>query len=82
MLTTLASYLSHTQIWALQSGTDLHVAGTTNRAKLVFTREFQDILDLVPDRAMLSSIQDINQRASELDSPHVSLYEDGALRDT
>ena len=48
MITTLVSYLSHSQIWALQEGTWLHVGGTTNRATLSFTNEMEDMLNDVP----------------------------------
>ena len=49
MITTLVSYLSHSQIWALQEGTWLHVGGTTNRATLSFTNEMEDMLNDVPE---------------------------------
>lgn len=49
MLTTVVSYLTHSQIWALQEGRTLHVAGKTNRAKLEFGNELSEMLDSVPD---------------------------------
>lgn len=49
MLTTIISYLSHSQVWALQDGTWLLVGGKSNRAKLDFERELNDLLDLVPE---------------------------------
>ncbi|KAG2443724.1 hypothetical protein HXX76_002070 [Chlamydomonas incerta] len=49
MVTTLISYLSHSQVWALQQGADMFVAGRTNRAKLAFDRELDDILNAVPE---------------------------------
>lgn len=49
MITTLVSYLSHSQIWALQEGAWLHVGGTTNRATLSFTNEMEDMLNDVPE---------------------------------
>jgi hypothetical protein len=49
MITTLVSYLSHSQIWALQEGIWLHVGGTTNRATLMFGNEFEEMLSEVPD---------------------------------
>ena len=49
MITTLVSYLSHSQIWALQEGDWLHVGGTTNRATLSFTNEMEDMLNDVPE---------------------------------
>lgn len=50
MITTLVSYLSHSQIWALQQEGLLHVGGRTNRATLAFAGELSNILDAVPDR--------------------------------
>lgn len=49
MLTTIISYLSHSQVWALQDGTWIVVGGKSNRAKLGFEREFNELLDLVPE---------------------------------
>uniref|UniRef100_A0A7I4DV93 ResB-like domain-containing protein n=1 Tax=Physcomitrium patens TaxID=3218 RepID=A0A7I4DV93_PHYPA len=49
MLTTIISYLSHSQVWALQDGSWLVVGGKSNRAKLDFERELNDLLDLVPE---------------------------------
>ena len=50
MITTLVSYLSHSQIWALQEEALLHVGGRTNRATLAFAGELSNILDQVPDQ--------------------------------
>ena len=50
MITTLVSYLSHSQIWALQEEAFLHVGGRTNRATLAFAGELSSILDQVPDQ--------------------------------
>ncbi|KAD3338487.1 hypothetical protein R6Q59_026746 [Mikania micrantha] len=49
MLTTCISYLSHTQIWALQDGTTVVVGGKTNRAKIEFPDEMNRMLDRVPE---------------------------------
>ncbi|MDX2216160.1 MAG: cytochrome c biogenesis protein [Oculatellaceae cyanobacterium bins.114] len=45
MLGVAMSYVSHSQIWALQSGDRLYIGGRTNRAQVVFEREMLDILD-------------------------------------
>ncbi|KAK3268073.1 copper chaperone [Cymbomonas tetramitiformis] len=45
IVTTFISYLSHSQVWALQNGDVLYVGGRTNRATLDFERELSDILD-------------------------------------
>ncbi|KAL5216959.1 hypothetical protein ABZP36_017643 [Zizania latifolia] len=49
MLTTCISYLSHSQIWALQDGSTVVVGGKTNRAKLEFSGEMNRLLDKVPE---------------------------------
>ncbi|KAG2438976.1 hypothetical protein HYH02_010768 [Chlamydomonas schloesseri] len=49
MVTTLISYLSHSQVWALQQGSNLFVSGRTNRAKLAFDRELDEVLNAVPE---------------------------------
>ncbi|GKC42191.1 cytochrome c biogenesis protein CCS1, chloroplastic [Tanacetum coccineum] len=49
MLTTCISYLSHTQIWALQDGTTVVIGGKTNRAKIEFPEEMNRVLDRVPE---------------------------------
>ncbi|KAK8529814.1 hypothetical protein V6N13_102710 [Hibiscus sabdariffa] len=49
MLTTCISFLSHSQIWALQDGTTVFVGGKTNRAKAEFPDEMNYLLDQVPE---------------------------------
>ncbi|KAJ1410416.1 WD40/YVTN repeat-like-containing domain superfamily [Sesbania bispinosa] len=49
MLTTCISYLSHSQIWALQDGTRVVIGGKTNRAKIEFQDEMNRLLDKVPE---------------------------------
>lgn len=48
MITSLVSYLSHSQIWALQQGSSLHVGGRSNRATVVFEEELRDLLTSLP----------------------------------
>ena len=45
MLGVVMSYVSHSQIWALQSNGHLYVGGRTNRAQVAFEREVVEILD-------------------------------------
>lgn len=52
MITTIVSYISHSQVWALQEGPDLHVGGKTNRAVASFKNELDDVLESVPERAV------------------------------
>ncbi|KAI6677805.1 hypothetical protein NL676_038601 [Syzygium grande] len=62
MLTTCISYLSHTQVWALQDGTAVVVGGKTNRAKAEFPEEMNRLLDRVPEI--------VRQSASEHSEDH------------
>lgn len=45
MLGVVMSYVSHSQIWALQKDGHLYVGGRTNRAQVAFEREILEILD-------------------------------------
>lgn len=49
MLTTCISFLSHSQIWALQDGTAVVIGGKTNRAKVEFPDEMNRLLDQIPE---------------------------------
>lgn len=49
MLGVILSYISHSQVWALQEGDRFYIGGKTNRAQVTFEREVLEILDqLVP----------------------------------
>lgn len=48
-ITTVVSYLSHSQVWARQQGSTVLVGGKTNRAKLGFRKELADLLTSVPE---------------------------------
>ncbi|NP_001297058.1 cytochrome c biogenesis protein CCS1, chloroplastic [Solanum lycopersicum] len=60
MLTTCISYLSHTQLWALQDGTSVVVGGKTNRAKGEFPDTMNRLLDQVPELVESSSPEEPN----------------------
>lgn len=45
MLGVIMSYISHSQIWALQTNGQCFVGGKTNRAQVAFEREMLDLLD-------------------------------------
>ncbi|NES97035.1 MAG: cytochrome c biogenesis protein [Desertifilum sp. SIO1I2] len=45
MVGVVMSYLSHSQIWALQVGDRFYVGGRTNRAQVVFERELMSVLE-------------------------------------
>mmetsp|Transcript_27118 Transcript_27118/g.68229 ORF Transcript_27118/g.68229 Transcript_27118/m.68229 type:complete len:543 (-) Transcript_27118:140-1768(-) len=49
MVTTLLSYISHSQVWACQDEDDVHVGGKTNRATITFEQEMDAVLDEVPE---------------------------------
>jgi cytochrome c biogenesis protein len=52
MLSVIMSYVSHSQIWALQTEEgSLYVGGRTNRAQVAFEREMVEILDQVQPNA-------------------------------
>jgi cytochrome c biogenesis protein len=44
MLGVVASYFSHSQVWALQQDDRLYVGGKTNRAQVAFEQEMLQIL--------------------------------------
>lgn len=43
MVTTLISYLSHSQVWAVQQGRYVFVGGRSNRAKMAFEIELNQV---------------------------------------
>ena len=45
MVGVMMSYVSHSQIWALQQDGSLYVGGRTNRAQVAFEREIIEILE-------------------------------------
>jgi cytochrome c biogenesis protein len=45
MLSTLMSYVSHSQVWGLWENGQLYLGGVTNRAQVSFEREFLSILE-------------------------------------
>ncbi|MEM8807426.1 MAG: cytochrome c biogenesis protein [Cyanobacteria bacterium P01_G01_bin.38] len=45
MIGVLMSYVSHSQVWALQEGEQLYVGGRTNRAQVTFEKELVAVLD-------------------------------------
>ncbi|MCU0535892.1 MAG: cytochrome c biogenesis protein [Hydrococcus sp. Prado102] len=45
MAGVVMSYVSHSQIWALQEGDRFYIGGKTNRAQVAFERELIDILE-------------------------------------
>ncbi len=50
MLGVMMSYVSHSQVWALEQDKELYVGGKTNRAQVTFEREVIDILDSLEEK--------------------------------
>jgi cytochrome c biogenesis protein len=60
MLSVMMSYVSHSQIWALQKGDKLYVGGRTNRAQVTFEREVIEILDQLSDRTRSAEVPTVS----------------------
>lgn len=58
MLGVLMSYVSHSQVWALQQGDRFYVGGRTNRAHVAFERELSQILDQLTQPQLAASPTD------------------------
>ncbi|MDP8963019.1 MAG: cytochrome c biogenesis protein [Cyanobacteriota bacterium] len=52
MLGVIMSYVSHSQIWALQKDGRFYIGGRTNRAQVAFEREVIDILDRLSSQTL------------------------------
>jgi cytochrome c biogenesis protein len=50
MLGVMMSYVSHSQVWALEQDEELYVGGKTNRAQVTFEREVIEILDSLEEK--------------------------------
>jgi cytochrome c biogenesis protein len=56
MLGVIMSYVSHSQVWALEQGGRVYVGGRTNRAQVTFERELLALLEALPNPADLPPI--------------------------
>ena len=56
MLGVIMSYVSHSQVWALQVGDRLYIGGKTNRAQVSFESELIDVTNVVDQGAIASSV--------------------------
>ncbi|KAF6251391.1 hypothetical protein COO60DRAFT_1464306 [Scenedesmus sp. NREL 46B-D3] len=61
MITTLISYVSHSQVWALQQGCDVYVVGKSNRSKVLFEQELDSALDAVPEVQQVAAVPEVQQ---------------------
>ena len=50
MLGVMMSYVSHSQVWALQTADTLYIGGRTNRAQVTFERELLRLLDRLTEK--------------------------------
>ncbi|OCR02439.1 cytochrome C biogenesis protein CcsB [Oscillatoriales cyanobacterium USR001] len=66
MLSVLMSYVSHSQIWALQKSDRLFVGGRTNRAQVSFEREICEILDKLTEEEKGDAIAPNSLETSKL----------------
>ena len=55
MVGVVMSYISHSQVWALEADGVLYVGGRTNRAQVAFERELLGVLDNVAARCEASA---------------------------
>ena len=60
MIGVVMSYISHSQIWALEADGTLYVGGRTNRAQVAFERELLDVLDTVTLTEAPETIQPVS----------------------
>ncbi|MBD2319852.1 cytochrome c biogenesis protein [Pseudanabaena sp. FACHB-1050] len=56
MLGVIMSYVSHSQVWALQVGDRLYVGGKTNRAQVSFESELIDVTNVVDQSVIASGV--------------------------
>ncbi len=50
MIGVMMSYISHSQVWALETDGKLYIGGRTNRAQVSFERELLSVLDVVSEQ--------------------------------
>lgn len=55
MLGVILSYISHSQVWALQKNGKLYVGGKTNRAQVAFEREFLTLLEQLGQKEVVEN---------------------------
>jgi len=56
MLGVMMSYISHSQVWALQVGDRLYVGGKTNRAQVSFEAELIDVTGMIDSHEIASGV--------------------------
>ena len=69
MGTTLVRYIGNSQVWLLQQGGGVYVAGKSNRAKVAFDKELGEVLDAVPEAPpQAPAVQAVAAGSSSADS--------------
>jgi cytochrome c biogenesis protein len=57
MIGVIMSYVSHSQIWALQKDDQFYLGGRTNRAQVAFERELLNLLDALKTDSTVPSLK-------------------------
>ena len=66
MIGVVVSYISHSQVWALQTANKLYIGGRTNRAQVSFEREIVSVLDTLTGQ-LTDTTSDISDSEQERD---------------
>ena len=66
MIGVVVSYISHSQVWALQTDEKLFVGGRTNRAQVSFERELLSVLDTLSTYVVEPKAQDTDMNAKPI----------------
>lgn len=53
MISSIMSYVSHSQIWVLETDEKLYIGGRTNRAQVIFEREILSMLDEMENKNLV-----------------------------
>jgi cytochrome c biogenesis protein len=61
MLGVLMSYVSHSQVWALETDGTLYLGGRTNRAQVSFEREMLALLDQIEATPLTEATPELSQ---------------------
>lgn len=59
MISVMMSYVSHSQIWALEQGDRFYIGGKTNRAQVAFEREIIAIVEELNSQKQVSTKEEV-----------------------
>jgi cytochrome c biogenesis protein len=62
MAGVVMSYVSYSQVWALQDGDRFYLGGKTNRAQVAFERELLEIIEIIEKSPEKSPQQTSDQK--------------------